>query len=93
MLYCFKVKMTEFFYYFFYSVITVYRSRVEGLTKMKSDLESEKHALAHIWKQHKKQLQKVLDNTTRMYGSIRGIARSALESIPALELPYQDETA
>ena len=63
---------------------------VEGFTQMKSDLESEKRALARIWKQREKQIQKVLDNTTGMYGSVRGIAGSSIKSIQALELPYSD---
>ncbi len=61
---------------------------VEGFTQMQSDLDSEKRALARIWKQREKQIQKVLDNTTGMYGSIRGIAGSAVRDIRALELPY-----
>ncbi len=61
---------------------------VEGFTQMQSDLDSEKRALARIWKQREKQIQKVLDNNTGMYGSIRGIAGSAVSSIKALELPY-----
>ena len=61
---------------------------VEGFTQMQSDLDSEKRALARIWKQREKQIQKVLDNTTGMYGSIRGIAGSAVGDIRALELPY-----
>ena len=68
---------------------------VEGFTQMQSDLESEKRALARIWKQREKQIQKVLDNTTGMYGSVRGIAGSSVKSIQALELPYaeKEETA
>jgi len=66
---------------------------VEGFTQMQSDLDSEKRALARIWKQREKQIQKVLDNTTGMYGSIRGIAGSAVGNIVALELPYSEETA
>ena len=66
---------------------------VEGFTQMQSDLDSEKRALARIWKHREKQIQKVLDNTTGMYGSIRGIAGSAVGDIRALELPYSEETA
>ncbi len=61
---------------------------VEGFTQMKSDLESEKRAFARIWKQREKQITKVLDNTVGMYGSIRGIAGTSVQSIQALELPY-----
>ncbi len=61
---------------------------VEGFTQMQSDLDSEKRAMGRIWKQREKQISKVLDNTVGMYGSIRGIAGSAIGSISALELPY-----
>ncbi len=60
---------------------------VEGFTQMQSDLDSEKRAMGRIWKQREKQISKVLDNTVGMYGSIRGIAGSAVGNIQALELP------
>ena len=61
---------------------------VEGFTQMKSDLESEKRAFARIWKQREKQIQKVLDNTTGMYGSIKGIAGNVIGNVELLELSY-----
>ncbi|ORU93923.1 MAG: Caldesmon [Cycloclasticus sp. symbiont of Poecilosclerida sp. N] len=64
---------------------------VEGFTQMQTDLDSEKRALARIWKQREKQITKVLENTTGMYGSIRGIAGNAIGHIKSLELPYSDE--
>lgn len=65
---------------------------VEGFTGMQSDLDSEKRAMARIWKQREKQIAKVLDNTTALYGSIKGIAGNAIAHIDSLELPYsQDE--
>ena len=60
---------------------------VEGFTQMQDDLESEKRAFARIWKQREKQIAKVLDNTVGMYGTIRGIAGSSVETIESLELP------
>jgi hypothetical protein len=60
---------------------------VEGFTQMQSDLESEKRSMAGIWKKREKQIQKVLLNTTHMYGSVKGIAGSAIQSVPLLELP------
>tara|TARA_B110000238_G_scaffold182253_1_gene207904 strand:- start:80 stop:1333 length:1254 start_codon:yes stop_codon:yes gene_type:complete len=59
---------------------------VEGFTTMKNDLESEKRAMQRIWKTRDKQLEKVLSNTTNMYGSIKGIAGNAIGNIDALEL-------
>ncbi len=64
---------------------------VEGFTQMQTDLQKEKNAMARIWKQREKQLLKVLDNTTGMYGSLQGIAGNAIGHIEALELPYLDE--
>ncbi|BDY11742.1 DUF2130 domain-containing protein [Hydrogenimonas cancrithermarum] len=61
---------------------------VEGFTQMQADLDAEKRAMARIWKQREKQIAKVLDNTTALYGSIRGIAGNAIGHIQALELPY-----
>ncbi len=65
---------------------------VEGFTQMKSDLESEQRSMRGIWKKREKQIEKVLLNTTGMYGSIKGIAGSAVQSIPLLELPEEDQT-
>lgn len=64
---------------------------VEGFTQMKSDLESEQRSMRGIWKKREKQIEKVLLNTTGMYGSIKGIAGSAVQSIPLLELAGDDE--
>ena len=63
---------------------------VEGFTTMKNDLETEKRSMARIWKQRDKQIDKVLENTIGMYGSIKGIAGNAIGNVKALELPYSD---
>jgi hypothetical protein len=59
---------------------------VEGFTTMKNDLESEKRSMQRIWKQREKQIEKVTTNTIDMYGSIKGIAGNAIQSVKALEL-------
>lgn len=64
---------------------------VEGFTQMKSDLESEQRAMRSIWKKREKQIDKVLLNTTDMYGSIKGIAGDAIQPISLLELTSDDE--
>ena len=64
---------------------------VEGFTQMQSDLDSEKRSMQRIWKQREKQIEKVLDNTINMYGSIRGIAGNAIGNIKALELEYSGD--
>ena len=63
---------------------------VEGFTQMQSDLDSEKRSMQRIWKQREKQIEKVLDNTIGMYGSIKGIAGNSIGNVKALELPYSN---
>ncbi len=60
---------------------------VEGFSQMKSDLDSEKRSMQRIWKQREKQIEKVITNTIDMYGSIKGIAGNAIQTVNALELP------
>ncbi|MFC1606203.1 DUF2130 domain-containing protein [Pseudomonadota bacterium] len=64
---------------------------VEGFTQMQSDLDTEKRSMARIWKQREKQIEKVLLNTSNMYGSIRGIAGNAIPAVRQLELPGAKE--
>lgn len=64
---------------------------VEGFTQMKTDLDSEKRSMQRIWKQREKQLEKVITNTVDMYGSIKGIAGKAIQSVQSLELPGHEE--
>lgn len=59
---------------------------VDGFSQMKNDLESEKRSMQRIWKQREKQIEKVITNTIDMYGSIKGIAGSAIGTVKALEL-------
>jgi len=59
---------------------------VEGFTAMKNDLDSEKRAMMKIWSAREKQIDKVITNTTSMYGSIKGIGGMAIGTIQALEL-------
>ncbi|MFC1868894.1 DUF2130 domain-containing protein, partial [Thermodesulfobacteriota bacterium] len=66
---------------------------VQGFTQMQSDLESEKRSMQSIWKKREKQIEKVMLNTTYMYSSIKGIAGSAIQSVPLLELPDGEEDA
>ncbi|WP_316633824.1 DUF2130 domain-containing protein [uncultured Flavobacterium sp.] len=61
---------------------------VEGFTQMQGDLDSEKRAMQRIWKQREKQIEKVVHNTLGMYGSIRGIAGNAVQTVRALELDF-----
>lgn len=64
---------------------------VEGFTQMQADLESEKRAMQGIWKKREKQIEKVLLNTNHMYSSVKGIAGSAVQPVPLLELSPDGE--
>lgn len=59
---------------------------VEAFTTMKDDLERERNAMQRIWKSREKQIEKVMTSTIDMYGSVRGIAGSAIQEIKVLEL-------
>ncbi len=61
-------------------------SIVEGFSQMQEDLNKERRAMEGIWKQREKQINKVILNTTQLYGSIRGIAGNAIGHIKRLEL-------
>ena len=60
---------------------------VEGFTSMQSQLETEKRSMHRQWKEREKQIDRVIQNTVEMYGSIKGIAGSAVPRINSLELP------
>ena len=64
---------------------------VEGFSQLKIDLDTEKRSMQRIWKQREKQIEKVITSTVDMYGSIKGIAGNAVQSVKALELPGEDD--
>lgn len=63
---------------------------VEGFSSMKEGLETEKRSMQRIWKEREKQIDKVITSTIDMYGSVKGIAGSAVQSVKALELAPED---
>jgi len=58
----------------------------EGFFSMKRAITSEKVAMEKIWKEREKQIDKVLINAAGMFGSVKGIAGSAVSEIKGLEL-------
>ncbi|MEP7320488.1 MAG: DUF2130 domain-containing protein [Saprospiraceae bacterium] len=60
---------------------------VEGFKQMQEDLQKEKLAMSRIWAQREKVIEKVLVNTSQFYGSVKGIAGSAVPIISVLDLP------
>lgn len=66
-------------------------SIVDAFTTMKSQLETEKRSILAQWKKREKQIDRVIESTVGMYGSVKGIAGSAVQTIGSLELPSGDE--
>jgi hypothetical protein len=58
---------------------------VEGFMSMKLSISRERIQMEKLWKEREKQLDKVLLNTSGMYGSIKGIAGASVNTIPLLE--------
>jgi hypothetical protein len=57
----------------------------EGFMAMKVGITKERMQMEKIWKEREKQLEKVLINTSGMYGSVKGIAGTSLGHIPLLD--------
>ena len=64
---------------------------VEGITQMQEDIIREKNAHKKLWKQREKQLDKVVNNTISMYGSIKGIAGKNVPEVQILSLQSNPE--
>jgi hypothetical protein len=64
-----------------------FRQQVEGIvdafTAMQRDLDQEKRAMEKIWAKRAKQIERVVKNMGRMYGSMEGIIG---QSLPELDL-------
>jgi hypothetical protein len=58
---------------------------VEGFMAMKQSISRERIQMEKMWKEREKQLEKVLLNTSGMYGSVKGIAGASVSDIPLLE--------
>lgn len=67
-----------------------FRQQIEGIVdafvSMSKDLDQEKRAMEKIWAKREKQIEKVVKNTSRMYGSLQGIVGSTLPELKSLEL-------
>jgi hypothetical protein len=59
---------------------------VEGFSELQDGIDRERRAMEKIWKEREKQLDKVIKNAIGFYGSVKGIAGSAIPAIPLLEL-------
>jgi hypothetical protein len=64
---------------------------LEGFMSMKNSITKEKMQMEKMWKEREKQLEKVLINTSGLYGSIRGIAGASVQEIPLLETTQDND--
>ncbi len=64
---------------------------VEAFTQMNTELLGEQRSMTMLWKRRQKQIDRVLQSTIHMYGSIKGIAGNEIGTIQALELPVPIE--
>ena len=66
-----------------------FRQQIEGIVEafvsMKRDLDAEKRAMDRLWPKREKQIEKVIRNTGRMYGSLQGVIGRSLPELKALE--------
>jgi len=65
---------------------------VNSFINMQDDLNAEKRAINKLWKKREKEIQNVISATTDMYGSIQGIAGSAIKRVEQLEIPLLETT-
>ena len=72
-----------------------FRQRIEAIVEsfigMKQDLDAEKRAMEKVWSKRESQINRVIKNTSAMYGELQGIIGSSLPEIKVLELPGTSE--
>lgn len=68
-----------------------FKNRVENMvlafSQMRSDLETEKRSMQRIWSKREKELERMMLNTSGLYGDLQGVVGNTLPSIEHLELP------
>lgn len=64
---------------------------LEGFLSMKHSITKERLQMEKMWKEREKQLDKVLLNTSGLFGSIKGIAGASIQDIPLLETAQEEE--
>jgi len=64
---------------------------IEGFSQMQIDLETEKRSMLMSWNKREKQINKVIESTIGMYGSIKGIGGPAIPNVPSLQLEVNNE--
>jgi len=60
---------------------------VESFVSMKADLEKEKIAMEKHWKKREEELNKIIKNTSRIYGELEALVGNQLPEISYFQLP------
>lgn len=72
-----------------------FKNRIENIVmafvNMKADLDTEKRSFNRIWNKREKEIEKVIMNTSNMYGDLQGIIGGSLPEIEQLSLGGGDE--
>ncbi|MBT3817097.1 MAG: DUF2130 domain-containing protein [Candidatus Magasanikbacteria bacterium] len=72
-----------------------FRNKIENIvsafSSMKEGLETEKRSMQRIWSKREKEIERVILNTSGMYGDLQGIVGASLPTVDALELPGGEE--
>jgi hypothetical protein len=64
---------------------------LEGFLSMKQAITKERLQMEKLWKEREKQLDKVLLNTSGLFGSIKGIAGASIQDIPLLDAAQEED--
>lgn len=69
---------------------TQFKNRIENIvsafTEMKVNLDQEKRAMNKLWSRREKEIERVVLNTSGMYGDLQGLIGASLPTIQSLEL-------
>ncbi len=65
---------------------TRFENIIMGFKSLKEELETEKRSMQRIWSKREKEIERVIMNTSGMYGDMQGIIGASLPTVPTLEL-------
>lgn len=72
-----------------------FKNNIDGIVSafisMQNELEREKRSMKTIWKRRQKEIERVVNNTTALYGDIKGIFGASLPQVAELELLEEGE--
>lgn len=74
-----------------------FKNRIENIvlafSSMQQDLDKEKRLFQKQWTKREKEIERVITNTTGLYGDLQGVMGNSLQAVPALELdsPFDED--